>query len=210
MSSETLLFSLPAGNDVLRGSFSGTGNSRGIVLLSEASAEPRETSRVFLTRFHDAGLSTFSVNLLTPREESFSGIHDNVPLLCGRLRDFLDHLKRYLARENAARQDFMFYAADAASPAALRVSAERDGRAIVCHGGLIDRAGTFYLNSLNSPLLFIADRNDAALLVMAERAFRKISGVKEMALIDPSDPGALRIAADRMTDWFLRNPPEVT
>ena len=97
---------------------------------------------------------------------------------------------------------------DAASPAALRVAVERNGRAVVCHGGLIDRAGMFYLNSLNSPLLFIADRNDATLLAMSERAFQKISAIKETTLIDPSDPNALRIAADRTVNWFLRKSPQ--
>ena len=54
------------------------------------------------------------------------------------------------------------YAANATSPVAVRVAAQRDHdiAAIVCRGGLIDLAGMLYLRSLESPLLMLVEETD--------------------------------------------------
>ncbi|MDR1368093.1 MAG: hypothetical protein LBJ76_05185 [Candidatus Accumulibacter sp.] len=203
MVAETLLFSLPAGDDFLRGSFKSVEGSIGIVVLSRASAGVGEAENVCIEAFNGAGLSTFDIGLLTAREESFSDIRDNVPLLAGRLLDFIEHLKR--RRAHPTRRRMAIYAEDAASPAALRAAAERDNDivALACRGGLIDRAGSLYLGALNSRLLFIAERGDAAFLSSARRAFDRIGCVRETALIDGSAPGADDAVARKAVRWFL-------
>ncbi|MDR1276723.1 MAG: hypothetical protein LBL72_10150 [Candidatus Accumulibacter sp.] len=195
MNTETLLFSLPAGDDLLRGSFNDVGESAGIVFVPRASADAGDAA--FIDAFNGAGLSTFSVGLLSAREEGFSDVQDNVPLLAKRLLDFIDHLKRHLARD--LRQRMAIYAEGAASPAALRAAAERDNdiAALVCRGGLIDRAGSLYLDALDSRLLFIADTDDAACLASAERAFARIPCEKETARIDADDA-----VARKAIEWF--------
>jgi hypothetical protein len=207
MSPETLLFSLPAGEDFLRGSFIDADDSAGIVVLARAKAWPGGTEDgaedLFAGAFRRAGASILSVGLLTSHEENFSDIRDNVPLLAKRLLDFLDHMKRLGIV--AARRRIGIYAEDAVSPAALRVAAERDGdiAALVCRGGLIDRAGTLYLTALNSRLLFIADSGEDAFLASAKRAFSRIGCAKETALFDASALGADAVAADKAANWIF-------
>ncbi|MDR1162368.1 MAG: hypothetical protein LBM17_00830, partial [Candidatus Accumulibacter sp.] len=76
---------------------------------------------------------------------------------------------------------------------------ERDNEvaALVCRGGLIDRAGSLYLDALDSRLLFIADTDDTACLASAERAFGRIRCEKETAQIDADDT-----VARKAIEWF--------
>ncbi len=60
---------------------------------------------------------------------------------------------------------------------------DHDIVAIVCHGGLIDLTGMFYLHSLESPLLMLVEKNDTARIASSKQALQEIRCRTEIKLI---------------------------
>ena len=160
--------------------------------------------------FRQAGLSTLSVDLLARNEEHFPDVHNNVSLLAKRLLDFIGMIKNRMVFGELQMLPIGLCAANATSPVVVRVAALRDHdiAAIVCRGGLIDRAGMLYLRSLDSPLLLLLEESDASHIASSRRALLEVHCRNELKLIpeigiDYATSSGFKIAAHEASNWFL-------
>jgi len=147
------------------------------------------------------GHAVFSMDLLTAQESSFSDATQNVPKLTQRLLEVIDFAQRNPDLDGLPIGIFAF--GDSA-PAAIRVAAQRDLliKAMVLHGGMIDRAGKQSLQLLVAPLLIVLDASDEPGFQSCQRAVQYLSANHKTASIEiPGD--VPRLAAD----WFEQNLP---
>jgi hypothetical protein len=209
--------SIPCEHGLLHGRLSPVEATAGLVILAHdcAGANARDAFNELLAgRFREAGLSTLSIDLLARQEAHFPDVHNNVPLLAKRLLDFLELIKKRMLIGELPTQALGLWAAEATSPAAVRVAALRDHDigAVVCHGGLIDRAGMLYLRSLASPLLVLLDETDPQPIASNTRALQEVSCRKELKLVAQSgaDDAASAGYAAEASGWFRKHFQAVT
>ncbi|MEI7430365.1 MAG: hypothetical protein WCL27_07900 [Betaproteobacteria bacterium] len=186
--------------------------AHGLVVLAHAALALDGRDGALAALLRHAGLSTLSVDLLSAHEEHFPDVHNNVPLLSKRLLDFLGLIKHRTLLGEIPPQPIGLYAANATTPVVIRTAALRDHdiAAIVCRGGLIDRAGMLYLRSLESPLLMLHEETDTQHLANSRRAFQEIPSPKELKLIpeiaiDYTQSTGFEVAAQEATAWFVKH-----
>ena len=204
--------SVPSEHGLLHGQLALLPDAPGLVVLAHAAAVLDTRDEIVAGIFRQAGLSTLSVDLLARQEEQFPDVHNNVPLLCKRLLDFLGLIRNRMLLGELRMQPLGLCAANATSPVALRVEALRDHdiAAIVCRGGLIDLAGMLYLHSLESPLLLLVEESDARHIASSSRALEEISCRKELKLIpeigiDYATSAGFELSARSAAQWFLEH-----
>ena len=112
---------------------------RGLILIARAHHAAIDT--IIAENLLPYGYATFTIELLTAQEVQFADATQNVPRLTQRLIDILD-----MIRNDGDMQELplAIFATGDIAPAAIRAAAQRDTqvKALVCHGGLIDRAGS--------------------------------------------------------------------
>ena len=196
----------------LRGQLKLLAEPRGLVVLAHAAATLDEREDIVAARLRDAGLSTLNIDLLSRQEERFADACHNVPLLARRLLDFLTLLKNRMLLGEIAPQPLALFAANATSPVAVRVAAQRDHDivALACRDGLIDLAGTLYLRSLASPLLLLVEDSDEQHLASSRRALREVHCPHRLTLIpeigiDFATSTGLQQSADEAAQWFFEH-----
>ncbi|MCL2635854.1 MAG: hypothetical protein FWD50_04390 [Betaproteobacteria bacterium] len=130
---------------------------RGLVLV--ACFQRTERDDLIAAGLVAQGYAILNIRLLTARELQFADAGQNVPRLSQRLLDVLD-----LLRDDGDTEDLplALFAADDVTPAAIRVTAQRDMqvRVLACRGGLIDRAGLQALKLMKAPLLMLFAADD--------------------------------------------------
>jgi putative phosphoribosyl transferase len=205
-----VLFSLASAHGPVHGQLVVQPYSTGLVVLVHAAIALDSRDNLLAGIFHNAGLSTLSIDLLSRQEERFADAHHNIPLLARRLLDFLDQVKYRTQLGELANQPLGLHAANATSPVVVRVAALRDHdiAAIVCRGGLIDLAGRLYLRSLESPLLLLAAESDEQNIASNRRALQTMHCPRELKLIpeigiDPAASAGFQIAAGEAAQWFV-------
>ncbi|MBS1142732.1 MAG: hypothetical protein H6R14_138 [Proteobacteria bacterium] len=169
-------------------------NPRGLVLIVRAhhASEDEAISGCFA----EFGFATFTMELLTTQEVQFIDATQNVPRLAQRLIDVLD-----MTRNDGDMQllPLAIFTSGDIAPAAIRAAAQRDllVKAVVCHGGLIDRAGAQALDLLEAPLLMIFDTDDDLAKNGYQRASPHLRGAHSMHVLglaeDPARPAAIWI-----------------
>lgn len=204
--------SLRSEHGLLHGRLDVQPGAAGIVVLAHAAEALGARDAQLTECFHRFALSTLSVDLLSHREERYADVHHNVPLLARRLLEFLALIKERTARGEIDAQPIGLYAANYASPVAIRVAALRDHdiAAVVCRGGLIDLAGMLYVRTLTSPLLLLAEDDDEAHTASNRRALREMRGTRELREIpaigiDHATPLGFEHAANEAAHWFARH-----
>ena len=202
--------SVQSEHGLLHGSLVIQPGARGIIVLVHDARWLDARDDALSGIFHDAGLSTLSLDLIARQEEHFPDIHHNVSLMARRLLDFLDLIKLRMQLGELPTLPFGLFAANATTPVAVRVAALRDHdiAAVVCRGGLIDLAGVLYLRSLEAPLLVLADETDAQHIASCHRALQQVHCAKELQLIpeistDATAHGRAK-AACAASEWFCR------
>ncbi|MFT3850460.1 MAG: hypothetical protein QM739_17820 [Propionivibrio sp.] len=193
----------------LHGQLDMLSGSPGLVVLAHDTRKLDARDQMLAGHFHNAGLSTLSIDLLAAHEENFPDIHNNVPLLAKRLLDFLETIKHRTQMGELPEQPIGLFAANATSPVVVRVASLRDHdiAAIVCRGGLIDLAGVLYLRSLESPILMLVEETDEQHATSNRRALREVSCAKELKLIpeigiDYAISAGFELAVQEATHWF--------
>jgi len=164
----------------------------GLVILARAHHAPADVVLAAALAAH--GHAIFSIELLSGQEAHFADATQNVPRLAQRLIDILD-----LVRHDGDMQNLplAIFATGDTTPAAIRATAQRDTQvqALVCHGGIIDRAGLQALKLLVAPLLMLFDADDE----FAPGAFKRAAGYlncpHEMHVLAPGEDPMLRVAA---------------
>lgn len=139
----------------------------GLVLVAGVHASPAELD--LASHLVARGHAVLTMELLAASEIHFADALQNVPRLGQRLLDILS-----MIRQDGDMQDLPLglFAAGDLTPAAIRAAAQRDTqvRALVCHGGLIDRAGLQALELLVAPLLMLFDAGEATGPLAYQRA----------------------------------------
>jgi hypothetical protein len=193
----------------LHGEFASRSASSGIVVIARASWAHDARDEILAAILRHARLSTISCELLTREEEHFPDVHHKVSLLAKRLLDFLAAIRHRVQTGEIPAQRLGLYAAQAASPVAVRVAALRDHdvAAVVCRGGLIDLAGMLYLRALASPLLMLVDEEDAQIIASSRRALKELGCPHELKLVPPigidfANSAGFEIAARETAAWF--------
>lgn len=183
-------------NGTLLAQISLPANASLALLVARTNASSNESQ--VAAHLANRGYGLIALDLLTPQESHFPDSAHNVPRLAQRLIDWLDVLDR---NEHLTRLPLGLYAAGDASPAALRAAAQRDLRlrALVCHNGLIDRAGKQALDYLTAPLLMLIDEGDSASRIAYERATPFLKGSHTQQTLATGTSPALPAAR-----WFSR------
>ncbi len=144
--------SLHTPHGALYGQFQRPETAHGLVALLRChqNAVDRSQADYLLTQ----GLAVLSTDLLTHRELQFSDATQNVPRLTQRILDILSLIAH---DDEMNRLPLLLWAHGEASPAAIRAATQRDTqvRALICEGGLIDKAGLQGLKYLAAPLLML-------------------------------------------------------
>lgn len=145
------------------------------------------------------GLATLSMDLLTTQELQFADATQNIPRLSQRLLDALD-----LIRNDGDMEDLPLgiHALSDSAPAAIRCAAQRDiqVRVLVCHGGLIDRAGLQALELLAAPLLMLIAHDDSPASAAFQRAVSHLTGKHQLHALAAGDRAQAEICA-----WFVKH-----
>lgn len=204
--------SLRSEHGLLHGRLDALPGAAGLVVLAHVSEAVDARDALLAGYLRRFALSTLSVDLLSHREERYADVCHNVPLLARRLLEFMALLRERIVRGEIETQPIGLYAANFASPVAVRIAALRDHdiAAVVCRGGLIDLAGALYLHTLHSPLLLLAEDDDTTHTDSNRRALREVRCTSELRLIPPigidyaTSPGFER-AADEAARWFVRH-----
>lgn len=201
---------LPSEHGTLHATLNLQSGAQGLVVLAHAGLALDGRDGVLAKYFRQAGLSTLSVDLISTQEEHFPDVHNNIPLLCKRLLDFLGLIKHRTLLGEIPAQPLGLYAANATSPVVIRTAALRDHdiAAIACRGGLIDLAGIIYLRSLESPLLMLVEETDTHEITNSQRALQEIAGIRTLTLIpeigmDYAVSAGFERAAEAARQWFI-------
>lgn len=180
----------------LHGQLERPDNPCGLIVLARSHHRPVDAA--ITANLAARGYAILAMELLTAHELQFVDATQNVPRLAQRLIEILD-----LARRDGDMQDLQLgiLASGDIAPAAIRAAAQRDAlvKAVVCHGGLIDRAGVQSLELLVAPLLMLIDADDDSTLAAYQRATKHLRGLHEMQTTAPGESS--ESAADI---WFLR------
>ncbi len=180
----------------LHGQLERPDNPRGLIVLARSHHLPIDAT--ITANLAARGYAIFTMELLTAHELQFVDATQNVPRLAQRLIDALD-----LARNDGDMQDLPLgiFASGDIAPAAIRAAAQRDAqvRAVVCHGGLIDRAGVQALELLVAPLLMVIDADDETAQAAYKRAAPHLRCVHEMQLAELGES-----LENPLTIWFSR------
>ena len=170
---------------------------RGLILLARAHHAPVDA--VISSELADRGFAALRMELLTANEAQFVDATQNVPRLAQRLIEILD-----LARNDGDMQELPLgiYATGDTTPAAVRAAAQRDTqvKALVCHGGLIDRAGAQALELLNAPLLMQLDAEDNIGQLAMQRVGPRLGCRHQTQLLQPGEE-----MLEPAIIWFLAN-----
>lgn len=170
---------------------------RGLILLARSHHVPLDA--VTTTRLAAQGYAVFVMELLSAHELQFADATQNVPRLALRLIDILD-----MIRNDGDMQDLPLgiIASGDIAPAAIRAAAQRDAqvKAVVCHGGLIDRSGVQALDLLVAPLLVLFDTDDTIGETSYQRAASHLRCVHQRQVLEIGEDPVLPVAA-----WFSKH-----
>lgn len=168
--------------------------ARALILL--AHTQHTAVDSVISANLATRGYAILAMSLLTAQESQFVDATQNVPRLSQRLIEILDFARN---KPELAEMPIGIFATGDASPAAIRAAAQRDTQiqAVVCHGGLIDRAGRQALDFLAAPLLTLFDPDDVAGKNSCQLASHHLSVAHETHVLSPAEDPVIRVAA-----WF--------
>ncbi|HPT49606.1 MAG TPA: hypothetical protein PLS67_04850 [Accumulibacter sp.] len=185
-----------------------------LAVLAHAGFAPRTRDDALAAILRHAGIGTLTLDLLTQGEKRFADVQHNVSLLARRLLDALTMLKHRTQQGELPLLPIALCAFDDCSPVAVRVAALRDHDvfAVVCHNGMIDRAGMLYLRSLESPLLVLLDDDDDRLIASGRRALREVACQQSLVLVpaaaeSPHSAGAFEVVARETARWLVTHRP---
>lgn len=205
---------IPAGRSVLEGRLGIPGETRGTVVFPNAGGSIRCNfqNHFIAMELRKRNLATLLVNLLTIEEEvidlSARNLRFNIRLLAGRLSRVTGWLKENALAEH---KDVCYFGFNTSAAAALVAAVRQESmvNSIVVRAGRVDLADDV-LPLLQAPVLFLVGENDFSLIDFSREAERKIYVEHRLEILSGLDrnfekPSALKDAARRSAQWFLRN-----
>lgn len=189
-------------------------HSRGLVIFvagcgSAAFAATGDADQ----QLHQAGFGTLTIDLLLESECHYADAESHLPHLVDRLLAVIAHLRRLMDSESIPEQPIGLVAAGATTPLAARVAALRDKevKALVCHGGLIDLAGLQFLKVLQAPVLMLATPADERSATNLQRARPHIPATVSLERLATDDgspeehEASERLIAGQTVRWFQQH-----
>jgi len=198
---------IPDGNVMLPGILEIPQGAKGIVIFAHGSGSsrfsPRNSYVAEVLRQH--GLATLLMDLMTPEEDRVYEGRFDIPLLTRRLLAATKWLKE---QEKTSRLTIGYFGASTGAAAAIEAAAalgEEIG-AVVSRGGRPDMAMP-YLDRVKSPTLLIVGGHDYTVMELNEKAYEKITAVKELKIVPRAghlfeERGALESVAELASEWF--------
>ena len=183
----------------------------GLVLFAHGSGSSRHSprNRTVAERFHQYGLATLLVDLLTGDEERIDArtreLRFDIGLLADRLTGIVDWLR---AQPETSELPIGLFGASTGAAAALVAAAARPFavRAVVSRGGRPDLAGPA-LVEVEAPTLLIVGDRDPQVLELNEQARNTMVALAELRIIPTAthlfeEPGTLEQVAEEAGEWF--------
>ncbi|MCE1238498.1 MAG: hypothetical protein LWW83_01035 [Azonexaceae bacterium] len=169
--------SLPTAHGPLYGRLALPNGAGKLLLIARAHRRPDD--EVLADALVGHGIAVLDMNLLSSHELQFADATQNVPRLSERLLDVLELIR---IDGDLERLPLTVLAHGDSTPAAIRAAARRDAQvdALICHGGLADRAGLQSLQLLTAPLLMLFEHDDDSGPPAWERASRHLGGPHAM------------------------------
>jgi len=198
---------IPDGNVMLPGFLELPEGASGVVIFAHGSGSsrfsPRNNYVAEVLRQH--GLGTLLMDLMTPDEDREYERRFDIALLTRRLIAATRWLKE---QEKTSHLAIGYFGASTGAAAAIEAAAalgEEIG-AIVSRGGRPDMAMS-YLEMVKAPTLLIVGGHDYTVMELNERAYEKITAIKEMKMVPRAghlfeERGALERVAQLASEWF--------
>ncbi len=198
---------------VIEGNLAIPEEATGIVLFAHGSGSSRFSprNRFVADYFHQEGLATLLIDLLTREEESLdmqtAELRFNIPLLAHRVVLASDWLE---GGEHTRDLKLGIFGASTGAAAALIAAAERPDRvkAVGCRGGRRVLA-LRETGRVVAPTLLIVGGYDYTVIELNRMAYDRLRGERRMAIIPEAthlfeEPGALEEVARLSAEWFNR------
>lgn len=204
----TQLISLAVDSVHLEGMLELPVNARGIVLFAHGSGSSRHSPRNnFVARvFHEKGMGTLLLDLLTLAENLDYQTRFDIPLLTHRLLVATRWIKQHTPTQSMS---IGYFGASTGAAAALQAAAalREDIMAVVCRGGRPDLAGQHDLTKVTAPTLLLVGGRDEEVIDLNQRAYTLLPCTKEMMIVPGAthlfeEPGALQEVARQAANWF--------
>jgi len=203
------LVHIPEGLEMMIGSLEIPEGATGLVVFAHGSGSSRHSPRnnYVANVLRSRGLGTLLLDLLTVEEDKDYDMRFDIDLLAKRMLATTKWLKE---QEQTNRLAIGYFGASTCAAAALQTAAALGDQigAIVSRGGRPDMAWP-YLDKVTSPTLLIVGGNDGVVIELNQKAYDKISAVKQIEIIPGAthlfqEPGTLEIAAEMAANWFVK------
>ncbi len=183
--------------------------AHGLVIFSHGSGSSRFSPRnnFVAQQLQRRGIGTFLFDLLTEEEDKDYSQRFNIELLSQRL---LQVTKQVVKLKEVKRLPVGYFGASTGAASALYAASVLLNRisAVVSRGGRPDMAME-QLPAAKAPTLLIVGGLDSEVIKLNEKAFNKLSGIKQLEIIDGAthlfeEPGTLEQVAKLAGDWFTQ------
>ncbi len=183
--------------------------AHGLVIFSHGSGSSRFSPRnnFVAQQLQRRGIGTFLFDLLTEEEDKDYSQRFNIELLSQRL---LQVTKQVVKLKEVKRLPVGYFGASTGAASALYAASVLLNRisAVVSRGGRPDMAME-QLPAVKAPTLLIVGGLDSEVIKLNEKAFNKLSGIKQLEIIDGAthlfeEPGTLEQMAKLAGDWFTQ------
>lgn len=183
--------------------------AHGLVIFSHGSGSSRFSPRnnFVAQQLQRRGIGTFLFDLLTEEEDKDYSQRFNIELLSQRL---LQVTKQVVKLKDVKRLPVGYFGASTGAASALYAASVLLNRisAVVSRGGRPDMAME-QLPAVKAPTLLIVGGLDSEVIKLNEKAFNKLSGIKQLEIIDGAthlfeEPGTLEQVAKLAGDWFTQ------
>ncbi|MBW0000780.1 MAG: dienelactone hydrolase family protein [Verrucomicrobia bacterium] len=205
---------IPAGPVTLAGDLEVPAGGTGVVLFAHGSGSSRHSPRNrFVGRvLREAGNGTLLFDLLTREEEAADALSGHLRFNIGFLADRLVAATQWLSLHPvASRFPVGYFGSSTGGAAALAAAAALGPRieAVVSRGGRPDLAMEALPRVTAATLLIVGER-DKVVLELNRRAFERIKGEKDLAIVPGAthlfeEPGTLEQVARSAARWFQRH-----
>lgn len=200
---------IPDGKVMLPGILEIPQGAVGIVIFAHGSGSsrfsPRNSYVAEVLRKH--GLGTLLMDLMTPEEDRDYDRRFDIALLTRRL---LAATKWLREQESASKLVIGYFGASTGAAAAIEAAAALGDEigAVVSRGGRPDMAWSS-LERVKAPTLFIVGGHDHTVVELNEKAFEKITAVKELKIVPRAghlfeEREALESVAELAAAWFKK------
>jgi len=202
---------LPAGKVTLRAELAIPTGARGLILVTQAGGPRFHPTNTWISgKFHQAGLATCLLDLLTPAEASAEDIRNDLSRNARFLAARLEAATDYWVHMSEVQNLKIGYLADgAAAAAAVSAAIHRPGRVcgIVSLNGRLDYAQEA-LSRLAAPTLVIAGENDAMLAQLNQALYEQIPAERRLKIIPRAsleDRAVWEEMGRLALDWFQKH-----